>query len=209
MAGSAYHLAGEFFELCDCYTVCPCWVGQAPTDNRCTGAFGWSITEGSIGDLDMAGRKVVSLSYHAGHRETASQEVYVFVDEGASDDQFDVLLATFTGQGGGPLGELARIMGFLKGSERAPIDLANNGRYATITVGRVVSGDAEMLVGPDDEITELHHGRLTHVLGSPAEVGKSSDFTVGLPIQGFGLAVTGRAAMRGTFSYSYDGEDEA
>ena len=32
---------------------------------------------------------------------------------------------------------------------------------------------------------------------------------IGLAIQGFGLAVTGRAAMRGTFSYHYDGANDA
>lgn len=208
MAGSPYRLAGEFFELCDCYTVCPCWVGQAPSDNRCTGAFGWSIAEGTIGELDMAGRRVVSVSYHAGHRETGGQEVYVFVDEDASDEQFDVLLTTFTGQMGGPLGELAKLMGILRGSEKAPIDLANNGRFATVTVGRVIDGDAEMLVGADEEITELAHGRLSEVLGPTAEVGKSASFRINLAMQGFGLAVTGRAAMRGSFHYEHAGEPQ-
>jgi len=201
----AYDLTGEFLELCDCHTVCPCWVNLPPTDNRCTGAFAWSITAGQIDGVDVAGIRVVSVSFHSGHRDTGGQEVYLFVADTASDEQYRRLVAVFTGQAGGPLGELGTLMGVLRGAERAAIDVASTGRYATLTVDHRISGDAQVLVGADGAVTELAHGRLSNVLGASAEVGSSTAFRVDLGGQGFGIDVTGRAAMRGRFGYTFAG----
>jgi len=199
--GLPYQLHGEFFELCDCYTVCPCWVGLPPSEGRCTGAFAWSIDEGEIDGVAVDGEKVCSVSFHTGHRDTGGQEVFLFVDEGADDEQYEKLATVFTGRGGGPLAELATLMGVLRDTERAAIDVASKGRFLTMTVGQKVSGDGEALLGSDGGITELSHGRLSTVLGPTAEVGRSSAFRVDLGGLGFSVDVTGRSAMRGRFRY--------
>lgn len=201
-----YLLSGSFFELCDCQTICPCWVGQLPDDARCTGAFAWKVEAGKIDDLDVGGRSVVSVSFHTGHRNTGGQEVYVFIDEEASDAQYDKLLRTFTGQNGGPLSELNRLMGSLRGHQRAPVDLTSRGNFLSITVGRVVSGDAEVLRGGDGEVTQLVHGALSNVLGTPADVARSSTFRIDLGLGNLSIEVRGRAAMRGSFSYQSTGD---
>jgi len=205
---SPYQLSGGFFELCDCSSLCPCWVGQLPDDARCTGAFAWKVESGKIGDLDVGGRAVVSVSFHTGHRNTGGQEVYVFIDERASEAQYDELLRTFTGQNGGPLGELSRLMGALQGHQRAPIDLTASGNFLSVTVGRVVSGDAEVLHGGDGQVTQLVHGYLSNVLGTPADVARSSAFRIDLGIRNLSIEVRGRAAMRGRFSYYSAGGGE-
>jgi hypothetical protein len=197
----SYRLVGQFFELCDCYTICPCWLGQPPAEGRCTGAFGWSIDVGSVGGTDVAGRRVMSVSFHTGHRDSGGQQVYLFVDDGASDKQYVLLTQLFTGQLGGPLGELNRLMGTFLGSERAPIELTSKGDFVTVTVGRAVTGAAQVLKGPDDATTELAHGRLAIVLGTPAEVGQSSRLRIAVSGPGLDIEVTGRSAMRGRFSY--------
>ena len=201
MSSPEYELSGEFFELCDCFAICPCWLGRPPDDNRCTGAFGWSVTSGHVGGLDLAGRSVVSVSFHTGHRDGGGQQVYVFVDEGADDEQYQTLVDTFTGRNGGPLGELARLMGALEGQERAPIQLVSRGNFITVTVGRVISGDAGVIRGGDGEITVLEHGRLSEVLGTPAEVGLSTALRIDVGQAGPSVEVKGRAAMRGAFTY--------
>lgn len=195
----SYRLAGGFVEFCDCHTMCHSWVGEPATEDHCSGAFGWLIEQGDIGGVDVAGLKVVSVSFHSGHRETGGQEVYLFIDERADNVQFDALATVFTGAAGGPLGELDTLLGVLLGTERAAIDITTKGRHSSITVDTRVSGDGEVLVGADREVTELAHGRLSVVLGTPAEVGKSADFRVNLGRQGFVVAVQSRATMRGRF----------
>lgn len=204
-----YELSGQFVEMCDCYTVCPCWVGQKPTEDRCTGAFGWRIERGEIEGVDVGGRRVLSVSFHSGHRDTGGQEVFLFVDDGASDEQFDLLVRAFTGRLGGPLGELGTLMGVLRAAERAAIEIVDRGRFTSITVDTRVAGDSEVLVGPDGGTTALAHGRLAIVLGTPAEIGTAAGFRVDLGGQGFAVDVRGRASMRGTFAYDFESGDPA
>jgi hypothetical protein len=202
--GTPYELVGDFFELCDCTTVCPCWIDLPPVDGRCTGAFGWSVRSGQIDGVDVAGQRVVSVSFHSGHRDSGGQEVYLFVDERADDRQFALLRDAFTGHLGGQLGELQTLLGVLRGVERTAIELVSEGAFMSITVDQRVSGDAEVLTGSDGEVTRLSHGRLSTVLGTTADVGTSSAFRVDLGA-GFSVEVKGRAAMRGSFAYKHAG----
>lgn len=198
---TGYRLAGHFFELCDCSSICPCWLGAEPTDGRCTGVFAWQITSGVVGIVDVAGTKVVSASYHTGNRRDGGLDVYLFVDENATDQQAEALADAFTGQLGGPLSELAKLMGELRGTAKASIELINGDRTTTLRVGNSINGTAEALVGTDGQMTELSHSPLSDVMASRAEVAKTADFRVNLGSPGFDLAVTGRAAMRGRFAY--------
>ncbi|MDA0167653.1 DUF1326 domain-containing protein [Solirubrobacter taibaiensis] len=198
-------LAGTFLELCNYKTVCPCWVNLPPDEDRCTGVFAWSIDEGAIGDIDVSGRQVVSLSFHAGHRDAASQSVRMYVDDDADDTQIEVLEHVFSGRLGGLLEELGTLLGELLSVEKAPIDIRAEGTSMTLTVGRRVRGDAEVLHGSDGGVVEPAHARLSTVLGPRADVGRSSSFRIDAPGMGFDIDVTGRAAMRGRFEYEHAG----
>jgi hypothetical protein len=196
-----YRLSGHFFELCDCSSICPCWLGDEPNDGRCTGVFAWSITSGVIDGVDVTGCKVVSASFHTGNRRDGGQDVFLFVDEGCTDRQAEALADAYTGKLGGPLGELATLLGELRGTAKAPIELINNDRTTTLSVGRSIGGTAEVLFGTDGQVTELAHSPVSDVLAARAEVGRTADFRVNLGATGFDLEVTGRAAMRGRFTY--------
>ena len=200
---AGYRMDGSFVELCDCFTVCPCWVNLPPTEGRCTGVFGWSVETGEIDGVDVGGRRVVSLSFHNGHRNSGNQSVWVYVDEDADDAQFELLKDAFTGKLGGPLEELGVLLGALESVERAEIQLESVGAALTLTVGRRIAGDGQVLSGADGETTELAHARLSNVLGTPAEVGTASRLRIDLATQGFDIDVSGRAAMRGRFRYEH------
>jgi hypothetical protein len=198
-----YAVTGIFVELCDCFTICPCWIDLPPSEDRCTGVFCWAIEEGSVEGVEIAGLNVVSLSFHSGHRDRGGQTVRIFVSEQASEEQLELLGRLFSGELGGPLAELVTLLGRLEGVERAPIAVETVGRSMSVTVGRQIAGDAEVLVGADEEITELEHARLSLVLGSPAEVARASRFRVDMPGQAYDIQVTGRAGMRGRFEYRH------
>ena len=34
-----YRIEGHFLEVCDCFTICPCWSGREPDDAACSGVF--------------------------------------------------------------------------------------------------------------------------------------------------------------------------
>ena len=104
-----YQLRGTFYEACDCFTVCPCWTGDRPDEGECTGLFAWAIEAGYVDGVDVAGRRAVSISRHAGSREGAHQSVILFVDDAATPQQATALAGALTGCLGGPLKELASL----------------------------------------------------------------------------------------------------
>lgn len=200
---AAYRLCGDFLEVCDCFTICPCWLGRAPDEDACTGVFAWMIEDGAIDGVDVGGRIVVSISTHEGHRELARQRVVIFVDEGASVEQTGLLASTFAGAYGGPLGELSQLLGDLLSVDRAEIKVEVDGRRARLTVGRVIELDTALTIGPNGETTTLANARLSSVLGNPASVGLASRLKVGMPGHGLDIDLRGRSAMRGRFDYRH------
>lgn len=201
---AAYALRGEFLEVCDCHTICPCWTGGSPDDDECTGVFAWVVEAGTIDGVDVGGQVAVSVSIHSGHRDGSRQRVMLFVRESASEAQAQALAGAFSGSYGGPLGELAGLLGELLDIERVPIDVVFDARRASLTVGRRITAETSSLVGPGGRPTTLADAKLSNVLGSPAEVGVSRRFKVGLPGHGIDLDLRGRSAMRGRFEYRHD-----
>ena len=199
-----YALRGDFLEVCDCHTICPCWTGRAPDEDVCTGVFAWVIEKGTIDGVDVSGQIVVSVSTHSGHRKDAQQRVLLFMNDDASDAQALALGGAFSGLYGGPLGELGRLLGELLGIERATIEVELSSRRAKLTVGSRIAADTETLVGPNGEPTTLADAKLSNVLGTPAQVGESHRFKVGLPVLGVNLDLRGRSAMRGRFEYNHE-----
>lgn len=198
---ASYRLRGSFYEACDCFTVCPCWMGNNPDGGECTGVFAWEIEQGLIDGVDVTGLLVVSVSHHLGMRDEAKQRVVIFIDDRASRQQADALAAAFSGRLGGPLQELADILGQLAGVERAPIELRRDGRVTKLLVDHRIRIEGASNQGPSGEPMALNDGRLSKVLGSPAEIGESGRFRLGLKDHGMELDVRGRSTMSGRFSY--------
>ncbi|HYI14113.1 MAG TPA: DUF1326 domain-containing protein [Thermomicrobiales bacterium] len=198
-----YQLVGSFYEACDCYSICPCWIGNSPDGGECTGVFAWDIEEGLIDGVDVGGLRAVSVSYHTGFRADARQRVVIFVDDQATRQQTDALAAVFSGSLGGPLQELAELLGNLLAIESAPIMLRREGRLTTLTVSKRVEIEGTLSEGPAGRPMALNNGMLSEVLGSPAEVGESYRFRVGLATHDMDMDLRGRSTMSGRFSYEH------
>ncbi len=70
----------------------------------------------------------------------------VYVDDGASDEQFDQLVKVFGGQLGGPMGALAPLVGEVVGVERAAIDVTDDGLLHSVRVGDTIDFEIEDIV---------------------------------------------------------------
>ena len=201
-----YQLHGTFYEACDCNVICPCWLGGDPDEGECTGVFAWEVEQGSIDEVDVSGLRAVSVSQHLGPREEAKQRVVIFVDERATRQQADAMAAAFSGRLGGPLQQLADILGELLAVETAAIDLRREGRLTTLTVGHHIRIEGSTREGPSGRPVTLNDGRLSDVLGARAEVGASGRFRVGLADHGMEVDLRGRSTMSGRFSYVHSGK---
>jgi hypothetical protein len=122
---------------------------------------------------------------------------------GATRQQTDALEAAFSGSLVGPLRELADLLGELLAAESAPITLRREGRLTTLTVGKRIEVKGPAIEGPSGRPMTLSNGKLSNVLGSPAEVGESWRFRVGLPAHRMEMDLRGRSTMSGCFSYEH------
>jgi hypothetical protein len=200
-----YSLRGRFLEACDCSVPCPCWFEQDPDEDECTGLIAWQIEHGTINGFDVSGRTVVSLSQHEGHRESPDHlTTALVVDDGADEGQMIAMSEAFSGQLGGPLGELARLWpGPLGLVERAPISYTTDGGALRLRIGPRVAIDATLLVGAYGRPITIGDGALARLLGDPGEAGKASRFHLELPGRD-PIEATARSTTSGRFRYRHE-----
>jgi hypothetical protein len=70
----------------------------------------------------------------------------VLVDDRATDEQADKLVAVFGGQMGGPMAGLAPLVGEMLGVERAKIDVTHDGLRHSVRVGDAIDFEIEDIV---------------------------------------------------------------
>ena len=200
-----YQMRGQFLEACDCAVQCPCWFVKNPDEDECTGIVGWQIEQGTIEGVDVSGLGVASVSHHVGHRGTpgihAKMRVGLFVDEAATPEQAQALAYAFSGALGGPLGELAEMVGEGSDVERARISFRSDGGGTRLAVGESVVVDMTPIVGATGRITTIADSVMATLLGSVGEVGQSNVLALDLPEKGVTLQVHERSATRGRFAY--------
>src|SRR3954453_9592795 len=118
---AGYQLEGSLLEVCSCETLCPCWIGEDPDYGTCESICAPALDEGAIRGVDVSGLTLVSAVLIPGNVLEGNWRQLVFVDDKATDEQQDAMLDAFSGKLGGPLADLAQLIGEVVGVERAPI----------------------------------------------------------------------------------------
>jgi hypothetical protein len=161
----------------------------------------WDISAGDAGGHGVGGLRVASLSYHQGKRRSSRQTVVLLIDERASDRQREVLADVFSGRSGGPLGELAEMLGQIAAQRSATIDIAWDGVKARLDVEGAIRVSTHPKIGPSGRVTTLVDPAIAESFGSPAHIGLSDEFVIDLP-ELDKIDVKGRNATTGWFSYT-------
>ena len=201
-----YQLRGTLLEACTCDVLCPCWIGEDPDGGTCQSIMAYHLASGTIDGVDVSGLTLAAVVFIPGNVLAGNWKQAVFVDDRATDEQEQALLAAFGGALGGPLGDLAGLVGERLAVTRAPISHEIHEGRGTIRVGGDVAVAAmEPYRGPDGSVTTLNNSIFSTVPGSPAWVGKSSHFAVKLPEHGWTFEVQGRNAIQSDWAIDYQG----
>ena len=118
-----YQLKGRLLEVCTCNTLCPCWVGDDPDGGTCDSAIAYHFDQGSIDGVDVSGLTIALAVHIPGNVLKGNWRAIVFIDEKASKAQEEAILKVYTGQAGGPVAELVKLVGEVVGVRRAPITI--------------------------------------------------------------------------------------
>jgi hypothetical protein len=116
------------------------------TYDFCRVALVFNIREGAVEGTDISGRKVALVADTPKVMTDGNWRVGVFVDDGASDAEFDQLVRVFGGQLGGPMAGLAPLIGEMLGAERAAIEIVDDGLRHTVRIGDAVDFEIKDIV---------------------------------------------------------------
>lgn len=198
----AYQLEGSLLEVCTCNILCPCWVGEDPDGGKCDGLLAWHVDSGTINGTDVSGRTLALLAHIPGNVLEGNWRVVVYVDDGASDEQQQAMLDVWTGKLGGPVADLAQLVGEVMAVERAPILFHVEGVRGTIKIGDTVEAQMAPFQGATGESTALHDSIFTTIPGSPAFVGKAALYKAHDEEHGFDIDLQDHNAVQGSFRFA-------
>jgi hypothetical protein len=199
----AWKLDGTYFENCSCDVPCPCTVSFSigADYDRCEVLLAFNIESGEVDGVDVSGLTAAVVADTPKVMTDGNWKMGLIIDDAASDEQAEKLGAVFSGQLGGPMAALAPLIGEMLGSERAPIEYANEGLRHRIKIGNDTSIEMEDIVpfgvetGQPAQLTNVFHPA-----GSTLTIGRAER---GL-IKAFGLDFdnSGKSAFSAPFSWA-------
>jgi hypothetical protein len=198
-----WKLEGTYFENCNCDVPCPCTVSfDIGADyDRCEVLLAFDVESGEVDGVDMSGRTVALVADAPKVMTDGNWKMGMILDDEASDEQAEKLGAVFSGQMGGPMASLAPLIGELLGSERAPIEYANDGLRHRIRVGDQIDIEVEDVVPFGIETGEpVRLDGVFHPAGSTLTIARAERSK----ITAFGLEFQneGRSAFSAPFAWA-------
>jgi hypothetical protein len=197
----SYKLEGSLLEVCDCKVLCPCWIGEDADNGTCRGTIAHHYTSGRIDDVDVSGLTIAMMSFIPENILKGGWRVAMYVDERATEAQFQALLSVYKGERGGPVADLCKLIGEVVSVERAPIKFSVKDGKGTLTVGSAVFAEMEPYRGPTGEVTRLVESIFSSIPGSPAFVSKANRYRAKNTKLDIDLDIKGHNAIQGAFSF--------
>jgi hypothetical protein len=198
-----YVLEGDLLEVCNCNVLCPCWIGEDPDNGTCQSALAYRIGRGEVEGVDVSGVVVATVVDIPGNILRGNIRRQVFFDPSVRDEQIDVLMRVFTGRLGGPLADLAQLIGEEMPPRRAPITFTLFEGKGTLTIEDVCEAVMEPYRGPTGQVTTLSESIFTTIPGTPAYVSKAERFRLKEEALGIDLALERHNAIQGVFRFEH------
>lgn len=150
MATPQWKISGDYFEACNCDSVCPCptsGLAARPTKGSCDAGLVFHVERGTHGPTTLDGLNFAVLLHTPGPMIAGNWTVGVIVDERATAAQREGLAAIGSGQGGGPMGALGPLVGNFAGVEAKAIRIERDGMRRSVLIPGVLDLAVEGIPG--------------------------------------------------------------
>ena len=171
----------------------------------CDAFLCYHFDTGTIRGVDVSGLSYAAVAHIPGNVLQGDWQVAIFIDDRASDEQMQALVDAFTGKLGGPLADLAQLIGDVKVIERAPIEHSLVEGTGKVVIGDFLEAHMEPYRGPEGDVTTLRDSIFSTVPGSPAWVSKATVHRVNLPRLGLEWQCEGRNAIQADWTMLHAG----
>jgi hypothetical protein len=200
---TTYEIEGRLLEVCTCNTLCPCWVGEDPDGGTCDSILAWAVDRGTVEGVDVSDRVIATSVHIPGNVLAGNWKAVVYVDDRCTEEQQAALLKVFTGELGGPIADLAALIGEVVAVERATITFTVSGGEGMIKIGDAAEARLSPFRGATGETTALHDTVFSTIPGSPAFPGKAERFRRSGAQHGLSdVDVSGQNAVQGSFRFT-------
>ena len=126
----------------------------------------------------------------------------VYLDDRVTPQQEEALLGVYTGKLGGPVADLAKLVGEVVSVEKVPITFDVHGGHGTIKLGRRTAiAELEPYKSASGATTTLADTVFSTVPGAPVFVGKSPRYRSKNAKLGIDLDIKGHNALQSTFVF--------
>jgi hypothetical protein len=201
---AVYNLVGTLLEACSCNVLCPCWIGENPDTGTCDAFVAYHFDQGVVNGVDVSGLNMIMAVIIPGNvLVPKSWKVFILVDDRATDAQMNALLDAYSGKLGGPLADLAQLVGEVVGVERVPVTHEVRGGKGTLVAGDYIKADMEPYRSADGTITTLRDSIFSTIPGSPAYVSKATRHEINIPQAKMRWKFEGRNAIQGDYTMTY------
>jgi hypothetical protein len=146
----SWKVEGDYFEGCNCQSICPCIFLADPSEGNCKLTIGWHIEKGHYGQAQLDGLNVVGIYYTPGNMATGPKwRAALYLDDHASKEQAEALGEIFSGQVGGFLANIAALIGEVMGVRVAPIKFGIDGKRRWLRIPNILDLEVEGVKGSD------------------------------------------------------------
>ena len=154
----------------------------------------------------MSGLTLVSAVNIPGNILEGNWRQLMLIDDRATEEQADAMLDAFSGKLGGPLADLARLVGEVVAVERAPISHEIVDGAGTLSVGDRIECAIHPYKGPDGSTTTLNNSIFSTVPGSPAYVAVADSQRIDIPEHGYQWSYEKKNAIQSDWKLDFAGE---
>lgn len=152
-----YHIEGSYYEACNCEAICPCRringvAGGASTYGQCDFLLNWNIINGHHDSNNLEGLAVCLAGRYFDDVEGCPWTVVIYIDQNASDAQFDALSEIFLGRAGGNVQFTVNIANVIA-IKRADIEFSHADGAEFVTVASVAMAKVDRTVDFDGTVS--------------------------------------------------------
>jgi hypothetical protein len=128
--------------------MCPCNMSMdhGATYDYCRVVLVFDVKQGDVEGVDVSGLTVAAIADTPKVMTEGNWRLGMYIDDRATDEQFQKLVGVFSGQMGGPMAALGPLVGEILGVERAPIEVVHDGLRHSVKVGDAIDFEIEDIV---------------------------------------------------------------
>jgi hypothetical protein len=145
-----WKLQGDYFEGCNCDSICPCTFLLDPDKGYCNATVAWHIEEGHYDKTQLDGLNAVAVFVAPGNMFTGPKmKAAFYLDQNANQEQSDALSKIFSGQSGGFFAAAANLIGEMVGIKSVPITFGMEGKRRWLRIPDYLDLQIEAVKGSD------------------------------------------------------------